>query len=108
MKCRKIQLDECEITITPHDEDHYPQDEGYAPGVVEDIQEMIDKHGLWGWCWVDVQVRYGPLVGNATLGGCSYKDEDDFKRGGYYEQMVEEALDEVQQQAEELFNKLVG
>jgi hypothetical protein len=55
------------------------------------------KHGdVWAWCWVHVIAKYGGFQGDAYLGGCSYKDEKEFKRpGGYYEQMKEEAYDNL-------------
>jgi hypothetical protein len=65
---------------------------------------MCDKHGIWGWCEVVVKARIGSLEGFAHLGNCSYEDAEDFKVGGYYPQMVEEAIAELQAQVDELYS----
>jgi len=51
---------------------------------------------MWAWCGVTVRVRWNGWVGRAHLGGCSYKDEAEFRgEGGYFPQMVTEALDDL-------------
>lgn len=62
---------------------------------IKEIDSRLNKGDLWAWCSVRVTATCGDLVGTAHLGGCSYKDEDDFKKCGYYEDMVEEATDDL-------------
>jgi hypothetical protein len=49
------------------------------------------------WAWADVEVRATHVLGytgSDYLCGCCYADEADFKRpGGYYDDMVYDALD---------------
>lgn len=99
---RKIRQDEVTISIIPEDEDFTPNDGMYADGFAESVAEMVDEHGLWGWCSVNVQVEFAGLTGNAYLGGCSYKGEDDFKQCGYYEDMVNEAMQDLQSQVDKV------
>lgn len=86
----------CEIIPTESDLSYDSQ--GYEPEVVEAFEEMVDKHGLWGWCDVEVRLSkqidpFGPVAtGSAYLGGCSYADQADFMTGGYMPQMLEEAI----------------
>ena len=68
-----------------------------AEGFVDAVNEMIEKHGLWGWCQVTVTVRLGPLTGEAHISGCSYESEDDFiQSSGYYDDMVSDAIADLQ------------
>ena len=61
-----------------------------------DIIEQLDAGNAWAWASVRVCVTHPAVVGiegNEYLGCCSYASEDDFKAdGGYYDDMVHEAL----------------
>jgi len=54
----------------------------------------------WLWCTVRVTARLQTLEGFAYLSQCPYNSKEDFIGGGYYEQMQDEAF-------EELYNKIV-
>jgi hypothetical protein len=96
------------ITIRAEEEDVSPKESYRIPGVkhrksdvkryVDAVDDMVRKHGLpWGWCQVTITARYASLSGSAHLGACSYESDEDFeKNSGYYDQMVAEALDELQ------------
>ena len=62
---------------------------------VHELEQVAD--GEWAWCDVTVTARFSDLTGTAYLAQCSYKDESDFKSDGYYDQMVDEAIEELQQ-----------
>lgn len=53
--------------------------------------------GDWIWCCVKVSACHDGLglIASDFLGGCSYKNESDFKACGYYEDMQQTALDEL-------------
>jgi hypothetical protein len=99
------------ITITTEQEDEGPfssqysltKDETDARRYAAAVEEMCDKHDDWGWCVAVVKARLGPLEGFAYLGNCSYEGVEDFKKGGYYPQMVKEAIAELQVQVNELY-----
>lgn len=66
------------------------------------VREMRQHNRRWGWCQVTVMVKLkkGPqdLEGNAYLGECSYKSRQDFiDHSGYYEDMVKDALADLQE-----------
>ena len=63
-------------------------------------------NNIWLWCQVTVTAKYKGLEGHAYLGGCAYDNEKDFKKGGYYEQMQEEAFEELKLQVEDLLSEL--
>lgn len=74
------------------------------------IREQIEIGNPWAWCYVKVTASYEGFTGYDTLGGCSYKDEEDFKQGGYYENMCHIAKQELLQQLEhahDAYEKLV-
>jgi hypothetical protein len=46
-------------------------------------------------------------MGHAYLGQCAYENEAEFIKGGYYEQMQDEAFEELKAQVDELVEALV-
>ena len=53
---------------------------------------------VWAWAQVEVQVTLPDgRTGSARLGGCSYKDEADFKEpGGYYRDLIDGAIEDAE------------
>ncbi len=54
----------------------------------------------WAWCAAVVLAKYrtedGTLyVGRDYLGGCSYESEEAFRQDGYFEDMKDQALDDL-------------
>ena len=97
-----------EVTYTLEIENEHIQVEGNASATDDDeldreianeIIERLERGDLWAWCCVKVTAAL--VVDDLTfegvdyLGGCSYADEDDFKRGGYWESMKDQALDDL-------------
>jgi hypothetical protein len=69
---------------------------------VEDaILNRLDGGDVWAWAFVTVAARLpaGPKqpdwVGKASLGGCSYKDEEEFRRDDYCSQLEHEAFEDL-------------
>ena len=56
----------------------------------------------WAWCTVEVRATWKCVSGNDFLGACSYASEDDFKHGGYFEDMKAEAFAELCSKIESL------
>jgi hypothetical protein len=76
-------------------------DDDFDRVVEDEILDRLDNGDEWAWCIVAVEARYAGLVGRDSLGGCSYKDEDNFcQPGGYYQDMQECALDDLLAEAE--------
>ena len=57
------------------------------------IIERLERDDQWAWCCVVVTVRWRDFSEFATLGGCSYADEADFRRCGEFDQLRDEAID---------------
>jgi hypothetical protein len=61
--------------------------------VEDEIIARLDRGDVWAWALVIVRAHWHDFEGRAALGGCSYKDAQDFKApDGYYPQMCEEAF----------------
>lgn len=101
----------CEI-ITHEDDTSFEDDPMLGDDVKEAFQEMVDKHGIWGWCTVEVRlskqlVPFGEVItGSNYMGGCSYMDQADFMTGGYMPQMLEEAIDSLNDALEDARKEL--
>lgn len=65
------------------------------------ILERIEAWDSWAWCTVKVSASFGStLEGTAYLGCCSYEGFEDFAaEDGYLPSLVQEAMDELLQEA---------
>jgi hypothetical protein len=60
------------------------------------ILEQLESGNQWAWCCVVVTARWEGFEGRASLGGCSYRSEKDFRcPGGYFDDLRVEALDDL-------------
>lgn len=59
------------------------------------IREQLESGNAWAWCYVRVVVSYGRFRGSDALGMCSYLSEEDFRAGGYFEDLVHAACLEI-------------
>lgn len=62
----------------------------------DEILRRLDSGDVWAWASAEVKVTKGGLTESEYLGGCSYKDAQDFKRCGYYYDMVTTALERIE------------
>lgn len=75
--------------------------------LVVELQDRLRRGDLWAWCTVVVKATWEGHVGEDTLGCCSYDHERDFVRNsGYYEDMKQRAVDDLNEQLERQFKKL--
>lgn len=71
------------------------------------VVDELGRGNQWAWCYVRVTGKWKVFTAWDVLGGCSYKSEQDFKTGGYYEDMkgrVVKMLNEMYQKALEDFS----
>jgi hypothetical protein len=61
------------------------------------------KSNMWAWCRVEVRGTLGSLTASDYLGCCNYSDQDDFKNGGYYDDMCENVRFELEKQVKEVY-----
>lgn len=61
----------------------------------DEILRRLDRGDVWAWCSVRVVVEHdGWVKASGWLGCCSYEDEEDFRKGGYFDDMVREVLED--------------
>jgi hypothetical protein len=68
------------------------------------INEQLSRGNEWAWCVAHVTATYGGLKGEDYLGGCSYESEANFRADGYFESMVDDALEELAKALEAIAN----
>ena len=69
-------------------------DDAFDREVEDEIIADLESNP-WAWCCVKVTARAGGLEGTDYLGCCSYESEEDFRRGGSYEDMKDCATREL-------------
>ena len=73
----------------------------------DEVLERLENGDVWAWANVEVKCSYKGITSDSEyLGGCTYKDEDDFRKGGYFDDMVETCLDNLNEKLRELVNEL--
>lgn len=102
MSTTNINIPEDEVTYTLTCEPEIMEIEGNVLASDDDeadaeaeafVRAELESGNEWAWCSVKVTASWNGFEGDAYLGGCSYKSEDDFKTpGGYYDDMKQEAL----------------
>lgn len=70
------------------------------------IHAQLDSGNDWAWCTAKVTVRWEGFEGTDYLGCCSYPSEKDFRQGGYYDDMVQAALDNLNDEVQRAAAKL--
>jgi hypothetical protein len=101
------------FTIIQHEEHDSPEGHFDNAKQATYVVEQYNSGNTWAWCCVEVVCtpRADSLEGLKTssyLGGCSYRDEEDFKTGGYYEDMQAETLAELNSKLEAVYSTLLG
>lgn len=75
--------------------------------VAAKVRDVYQADNDWTWCVVKVIARSSLIVGTPVyLRACSYTDEDEFKGDRYYESMCNDALANLNRDAEELYRIL--
>lgn len=77
-------------------------DDAFDKEVEDGIIERLNNGDVWSWAMVTVRASYKGITANDYLGGCSYGSEEDFKKGGYYEDMKQNAYNQLIEQLKDL------
>jgi len=103
MKLRKLTKDDVEIRLMCFPEDTPIEGNAMASGddavdkeTEQWIHDQLERYNEWAWCCAKVVVYWKGFRASDTLGCCSYKSEEDFKQpGGYYDDMVNTAIERL-------------
>jgi len=114
MTIKPITRDEATVRILA-EPDHVPVegnacasgDEDFDREVEHNILYRLQQGDVWAWAAVTVIVAWGQFEGRAHLGCCSYADDNDFGQpGGYFDDMVAEALEQLNQTISETYQQI--
>lgn len=92
-----------QIKLIAHPEDEAVEDAFQECRESTLVREIIEakESNLWKWCIIELRATYGPFSGSSYLGGCSYESGEDFKAANdYYDDMVQDAVMELQKEIE--------
>jgi hypothetical protein len=100
MQIRALTEAEVEFTLEIEDDDSEFNFESDEPEKDEELRKELRSRlhngDLWAWCTVKVTAKWKDWKGVDYLGGCSYKDEADFRQDdGYFGDMKERALEDL-------------
>jgi len=116
MNIRPIRREEAMIRVLA-EPDHVPVEgnacvsgnESFDLEVEHNILCRLQQEDVWAWAAVTIVVSWGLFEARTHLGCCSYADETDFKQpGGYFDDMVAEALDELNRTVSETYQQMKG
>lgn len=120
MELRKLTRDDVQIGVTTEAEeaplgleraleDAFPDtDEPEQDRAMRaELAARVRAGDEWAFCSVTVKVSWNDREAEASLGHCSYAGEEEFrKESGYFDDMVDEALDELNRELAEAFEEL--
>lgn len=74
----------------------------------DEILARLENGDRWAWFTAKVTAKdSNGREASEYLGCCSYEDAEDFKRGGYYEDMVRECVDQLESPIGEQWNEQI-
>ena len=111
---RKLTEKDIDITVDAQYEDLQIRgnaiasgDDEYDKTVEDELIRRVETGDVWAWASVSVTAKFGRFEAVNYLGGCSYKDEADFiNNSGYYEDMKDEAIEDLNAQLQKTYNEL--
>lgn len=93
------------ISLRQEPEDRSYTDDFDDPETLAWIKNQLERGNDWAWCQVDVKAKLFDLEGISGIGGCSYENKQAFINGGYYESLVQEAVEELATKLEAIANE---
>jgi len=104
MAYRDLTADEVTFTVTAQQDDAPVRGNALASGdeaedrrAEDEIIARLDNGDVWAWAQVTVTATdpAAGLTGNTYLGACNYASEADFRTDGYFSDLCDEALAEL-------------
>lgn len=75
----------------------------------DEIIERLNNGDVWAWAIIKVTASWNGIEGVDYLGGCCYKDENDFKQcNDYYDDMKVRALEDLKHNIKAMQEKVSG
>ena len=114
MLCRTLTKEDIDIRLMAYPEEIPVQgnamcsgDEAFDRQVEGEILKRLEQDDVWAWATVCVSAEWEGLKEAAYLGCCCYADEEEFRQeGGYFDDMVQEALINLNVRLRSLYEKM--
>ncbi len=114
IKPRELKIEEVEFELTVEEEDMPVRGNAMASGddaadkeVEDEIIERLERGDIYAWFQAKMTAKWEGFTGVDYLGGCSYTSEKDFMEpGGYYDDMKNQALYDLNKKIKEKAEKL--
>ncbi len=111
---RKLTRDDVTITVKCEPEDMSIEgncmasgDEDFDKECADEIRSKLEAGNDWAWCCVALTVSWQGFEASDYLGGCSYDSEEDFRKpGGYFDDMVDAALEALNEKVQAAHNAM--
>lgn len=83
-------------------------DDAFDKKVENEILERLIDGDVWAWASVKVTGTYRNILkASDYLGCCSYANQEDFTKDGYYDDMRQNIVNELNDQLQKLFESQV-
>ena len=116
MPCKTLTSNDIRVVVTAFPEEIPVKgnaicsgDEDFDRQVESEILKRLEHEDVWAWATVCVTTEWEGLKEAEYLGCCCYADEEEFRQeGGYFDEMVDEALANLNKRLHMLYEKLSG
>ena len=113
MKLRPLTREEVTFSLEVMEEDIRPDFQSGDPEYKElddrlelEAIERLSRGDVWAWACVNVMAHWGSFSASTYLGGCSYKDEAEFRSCGELASLENDALSKLNDTLESIFHRL--
>lgn len=114
MPCRTLTGNDIKIAVTAFPEEIPVKgnamssgDEDFDHQVETAIYERLKMDDIWAWTTVCVTGAWEELTMHEYIGCCCYDSEEDFRNNsGYFEEMVDEILANLNKRIQNLYEKM--
>ena len=114
MPCKMLNRHEIQVLVTAFPEEIPVKgnamcsgDEDFDQQIEAEILERLEQDDVWAWATVSVAAEWQGLKEKEYLGCCCYESEEDFRNNsGYFEEMVQEALTNLNLRLRNLYEKM--
>lgn len=114
MPCRTLTKEEINIRVMAYPEEIPVKgnaicsgDEDFDRQVESEILKRLEQDDVWAWATVRVTSEWECLSASEYLGCCCYADENEFREeGGYFDDMIHEALSNLNLRLRNLYERM--
>lgn len=108
LKFRPLTLEEVQVKVRNEPEIYSFEEAFEDQETISWVRKELESGNDWAWCTAFVEVSWGDFAVEANIGGCSYESEENFRKAGdYFDDMVDDALKELNNKLQTIVDQLV-